>query len=973
MSVQNSLRCLCVALAVLLVSIQPSVKAVDFHAFEFNESLGTELDSASNTGSPGGASWSISNNLTDSFTNGAGSFRIAKFNDLSADNYLQIDNITSATVGSRYIVARMSGWDFYDNVVGLGEGFWLAFLDDDSGTSGSSVTAQVLIDRNTTTEAIELRGSAIGVGSANVTSRATLNTTQSQPFTMVLELDKTSNTYKVFYKDGNNPSQLLGMAPIATARNGNSIRMAVRNNFGSTIDEFLAVDRIALTDTNPLTDLMTLEVDRITGEMKLINTTGIALSGLRSYSITSAAGALNPTNWRSVTDFYDQAPGNGSVDPNGEWSKTSTTTSNLSEGVVGGDGGNLAINQEVILSMGTGPWVQGIYEDLEITLNFDGGITRKANVNFVGNGGKRFTVGDLNFDGQFTAADWTAFNAGGEVDLDTLSSAQQYAAGDLNNDGANDIFDFAIFKSAYEAANGLGSFDAMLASVPEPTSLLLVSLASLAFLGRRNSFRLIAALKETPMISRHLAWLFALTFLVCGTGSVTAAILEDFQFNDAPGTTLANVANTGTGTGNMWNEDTVDMDNSAVQNGVFRIQKSSAITPDGFGTNYLDIANVTTGKVWLVAEMAGWHFASGTTDPNDFNAGQLEEIRFDFLNNDGDNQGGSTVTAEVEIERVATGGIVIRGAALGTGAGSIAPQPLSLSQSDPFTVVLALDKTNNNYEVFTKNGDGPFTTLGGPAAIDSSRNGNSIRFVANNSFAGAGEFFDINRIYLTDTDPTNISNDRLTLQVNTVTGEIKLRNTSSTTFDIDAYTITSSTLAGDLNLAGWDSLSDKVPLFDPVDGPDADSILGNGVGETWDEAPGSSNKVLAERFLLGSSVFPNGREVSLGNAFKVGGDTNSLTFQYRNADTGAIVTGDFEFVTTGPNGDYDNDGDVDGRDFLIWQRGGSPNSLSSGDLAAWQANYGTGSIAAANVAVPEPSSWMLFSLVAVGGKLVRRR
>ena len=38
------------------------------------------------------------------------------------------------------------------------------------------------------------------------------------------------------------------------------------------------------------------------------------------------------------------------------------------------------------------------------------------------------------------------------------------------------------------------------------------------------------------------------------------------------------------------------------------------------------------------------------------------------------------------------------------------------------------------------------------------------------------------------------------------------------------------------------------------------------------------------------------------------------------------------------------DGDSDGRDFLVWQRnvGPSSSSASAGDLADWQANYGTG-------------------------------
>ncbi|MBX3426342.1 MAG: hypothetical protein KF688_11735 [Pirellulales bacterium] len=73
------------------------------------------------------------------------------------------------------------------------------------------------------------------------------------------------------------------------------------------------------------------------------------------------------------------------------------------------------------------------------------------------------------------------------------------------------------------------------------------------------------------------------------------------------------------------------------------------------------------------------------------------------------------------------------------------------------------------------------------------------------------------------------------------------------------------------------------------------------------------------------------------------------------------------FSQTGPPnllGDFDLDGDADGRDFLIWQRGGSPDPLSAGDLADWQAGYG-GSLQVASVAVPEPpSAGLLLALIA---------
>jgi fibronectin-binding autotransporter adhesin len=66
-------------------------------------------------------------------------------------------------------------------------------------------------------------------------------------------------------------------------------------------------------------------------------------------------------------------------------------------------------------------------------------------------------------------------------------------------------------------------------------------------------------------------------------------------------------------------------------------------------------------------------------------------------------------------------------------------------------------------------------------------------------------------------------------------------------------------------------------------------------------------------------------------------------------------------------GDFDQDGDVDGRDFMVWQR-----NTSVGNLADWQANYGTGTgpLTAGTTAVPEPTSIVL---VAMAGLFVAAR
>ena len=89
-----------------------------------------------------------------------------------------------------------------------------------------------------------------------------------------------------------------------------------------------------------------------------------------------------------------------------------------------------------------------------------------------------------------------------------------------------------------------------------------------------------------------------------------------------------------------------------------------------------------------------------------------------------------------------------------------------------------------------------------------------------------------------------------------------------------------------------------------------------------------------------------------------------------------IVIDNFRLIgptaSTDP-GDFDSDGDVDGRDFLVWQRGGSPTSLSSTDLAAWQTNYGAGILTANASAIPEPSTTVLLASISAIGFTFRRK
>jgi len=66
-------------------------------------------------------------------------------------------------------------------------------------------------------------------------------------------------------------------------------------------------------------------------------------------------------------------------------------------------------------------------------------------------------------------------------------------------------------------------------------------------------------------------------------------------------------------------------------------------------------------------------------------------------------------------------------------------------------------------------------------------------------------------------------------------------------------------------------------------------------------------------------------------------------------------------AAAGPDGDFDGDGNVDGADFLDWQR----NLGDAANLGLWEDNYGTAAAVSAVSSIPEPTSLLLMGLGAL--------
>lgn len=90
--------------------------------------------------------------------------------------------------------------------------------------------------------------------------------------------------------------------------------------------------------------------------------------------------------------------------------------------------------------------------------------------------------GDLNHDGLVNGQDYVSFLGGLHSDLSGCTLAEAYQMGDMNADLANNYADFLLFRDAYDAANGAGAFDIVLASVPESSAFGLICISMNALL-----------------------------------------------------------------------------------------------------------------------------------------------------------------------------------------------------------------------------------------------------------------------------------------------------------------------------------------------------------------------------------------------------------------------------------------------------------------------------------------------------------
>ncbi len=742
------------------------------------------------------------------------------------------------------------------------------------------------------------------------------------------------------------------------------------------------MDDVRVYDTAAVSELLSiagstiprLVVDRDSGTASISIPGGGSAEQITSYTITSANGVLDPVQWQPI-------------------SGGSATEETLSETF-----SSTSINPGVPISLGD-VWRKGPFEDLYATAVLgDGTTTLTLPVAFEGNGGDAFLFGDLFDTGDgVDLDDWVQFKSGQGADLAGLSRIDAYQLGDLDGDGDNDGFDFALFEQAYDDANFPGALRYAL-SVPEPATIGLVAVCAISMLMKRGRSCACLLMMVSVLLGASSS-ATAQLLVYDGFDTTTLPAASDLDGTEGGQTSFGWDSNTWTDTTGLNNQPFVTLSDglakipglksvngyatrparnqrTAINREIGAAEQATLTTEGSEFWFSVIMANRDTPDqhdeaVFLFAETplvdfrdsdfaAGFNFPGGTPVP----VPPFRSIGFMF--DDGNNDTNTFGTPEnpdlgfgdgdsiyaVYTDAVEGNAVYSEGFRIGN-----ANEPhLIIGHVTWGSVENEIDHQFDVYGLGIEDITDPLAPIALPEQpfgsltipFDSVIPGD-LDTVA---FAGAKlPAYDEVRFGLTAADVIP-SIERLTLEVDVASGMITLKNESPEAFDIDYLEIKSE--GGSLIPANWSSLSSN-PSFP----------AGNDNGQGWEEGPNNNANQLIESYLLGASTIAPNDEIVLGNAFNPTGAQDLVLGFHLDSAGAEVVGGTIKYVGgTGLLADFDGDSDVDADDLNDPVDGWTARygaDLNGSNFLQWQREFGMSAAQSSVAIVPEPAGIALIA------------
>lgn len=687
---------------------------------------------------------------------------------------------------------------------------------------------------------------------------------------------------------------------------------------------------------------LTSTIDRATGAIAITNTTSQSFD-VKSYSIASASGALSGVEWTPVTGNTD-GTGSGAFDSD-PWTISAPANpaatpfaTALSEGAAAGTGGALVSGGTLQLG---NAWVRTPFQDVIVTLTLGDNSTITISPTYVNDS---IVAGDFDGSGDIDVADYLALMTNIHAGVTGLTAAEYYTRGDITGDKVIDYSDFSTFASVYDSIHGSGSFNGMVAAVPEPNSIFMFAMGLLVVgvaIGRQRRLAIIPSSKRALGIVASCS-----VVVLSGVASAPAAPVVNWQRDPLIGPAAMVLSN-------------LETDSPTVGDGSAENAANGAI--------YAEMPTVTLARGQQITLTGSATFV-GINASNSFRYGLMNETGTpDTIGWYGYwTTGSSGGTNGSIVARDPDGTTFNTGTSFSTNSGTahtlVTGGGPALFSNDTYTFSMTVGRFNDD----TTTAYATITSSSGYAmklyrATETDPANITFSFNRVGLLAGSGLAADQVQYGSISVTSGEIVAPKLTVNSS---GAVSIVNSTGVPFDLKYYEIKSA--SGGLNPSGWSSI-DSSEGSDPF-------------GQGWDEAAASNSLLLSEGNLQGSTTLAAAQSISLGNAAVAG--ASDLQFYYA-LPTGEIHRGMVEYVAGLP-GDFDNDGDVDGADFVVWQTnfptssgatagdGDGDADVDGADFALWQDGFPTSSGAGA-APVPEPAGCLLLTTAALAVMLTRRR
>lgn len=714
-------------------------------------------------------------------------------------------------------------------------------------------------------------------------------------------------------------------------------------------------------------------IDRDLGSVRIVNNTGVPVD-LRGYSFRSIAGA------------FDEAAATFLADTDSDWIQTTQigdSVNDLSEVHITSD--TLAADGEINLG-DNDIWIKYFEEAEDVSFSYlvDGSDEQVTGIlEFANTPGESFAFLDLNFDGNVDLGDWSAFLAITDTaDLSDLTTAQAYQKGDLDADGRLGVGDFVTFQREFDSLMGAGAFAAMVsgAPVPEPSTVVMLSAGCVGLLiGQRRAIS-----RRRAIVQRfaHLALLAVAGMLIAVppasaqrlSDGVGVTEWEEWSFADK----------------DWWAETAGDQDRTLFTN---------------------------ASGVIAIADPDEWDDIGGPGDDRTFNS-QLRSPQIDISGidptsltlsfasswRDEDTQGASL---DVFYDGIATEVFRWSSEAEDPNFKDDAPDELiniSLPNAGAATTMQLgfnlFNATNDwwwaidNVDVQANTGTVLFEDFEsvslGPSIDEEipeedvfSQDGPEGWVVNTDNYQPPIGLIAERHVDTITRLPPPPEPATLRMEVNTVTGFVKLVSIAEDQVVLTGYTVSSE--GGALSDSDW--------LATNLDARGVDAG-GTGDSDSWETVIATSELVY-EAFLNGNTTIDPDGSLIIGKLYNssIGGEDLSVSYSYiATDDFGQTVflsseetfpPVDVTYADVVVEGDYNGDGAVNLADYTVWRDnlggtgllnegiGISPGAVDAADYTFWKQNFGATAEsfqASTGAPVPEPAGLLLAAcgMVAVG-------